>query len=346
MIRRDVLFALLILITISMPGMAQEKDMVPDYSTTPRKDVPVEYTWNVADIFESKDAWTAEKERVFAESERLDEMKDGWTGSAAKMLVFFKWNDEIAIAGRKLQAYASFQSHMDLANSEYRMMLGELQSHFVQLRAKLAFVNSDILALGSEKFEAYLKKKPGLKPYAFNVREVFRTAEHILPTDQQEIVSMSGLFASTASQAAGALRDVDLPNPQVRLSNGDLITLNYPTFARYRANPNRTDRIDVFDTFFENVKKYENTFAILLDGGMKLDVFNARVRKFDDCLQARLDANNIDKKVFFNNIKMAREHLAPLHKYLNLKRELLGLKKLAYYDLYASSVKSVEKTYT
>jgi oligoendopeptidase F len=192
----------------------------------------------------------------------------------------------------------------------------------------------------------YLQKEPGLKPYVFSIERILRTKAHILPADQEKIYSYSGLFSGTPAKAAGILNNVEIPSPGITLSNGKKITLNLANYVRYRSVKNRSDRALVMKTYWKNHKKFENTFAALLDGAMKQHLFNARIHKYSDTLEARLSQNNIDPRVYQKLIRSVRENLGPLHRYLKVKQELLGLDQFKYEDIYASAVKSIEKIYT
>lgn len=324
-------------------GLGQEK--LTDYSNTPRKYVPEEYTWRIEDIYETRDAWEKEKERTFSAIERIDQLAPGWTSSAASMLAFFRLLDEIGIGREKLSAYARHQSNVDLANPEFLKMIGELDNRFIQLGAELSFMQDDILKLGEEKFAAYLEEEPQLQPYAFGVQDILRQKDHILPPDQQKVVSMTGLFSGVPSQASSVLNNLDIPSPSVTPSTGEEVVLNYPTYSRLRSAKNPGDRQLVMDTFWANIKNYENTFAVLVDGAMKNHMFHATIRGFRNTLEARLSDNNIDPGVYHMLIRMTRENLDILHRYLMLKKEMLGLETFNYVDMYASAVKSVDKVY-
>jgi oligoendopeptidase F len=124
------------------------------------------------------------------------------------------------------------------------------------------------------------------------------------------------------------------------------IELNYANFYKYRAAKNPEDRALAVKSFWKNHKKFENTFTVLFDGGMKQHLFNAKARNFGSCLEARLFQDNIDTTVYYQLIKSVKENLNPLHRYIKLKQDLLGLPTFKYEDLYASAVKNVDKLYT
>lgn len=333
-------------VTMFTTVYAQDDSKVPDYTETARKDVPAEDTWDVSDIFANKEAWNAKKAEFIEKTGKIETMAPDWTSSPEKMLALMQLSDELSIMGRQLYAYASLQSDMDMSNAEFTRMKGEMRGLFVQLGTKTAFVNNDIMELGKEKFDEYLKAEPKLKVYAFGVYDTLRMKAHILPTDQQIIASQTGLFSNSASQAAGILNDMEMPAPEVTLSDGTKVALNYINYTRYRGAKNPKDRELVMRTFWNHHAKFENTLAVLLDAGIQKDFFNAKIHKYEDCLEARLYPTNIDTKVYYNLVDSVRKNLGPLHRYLKVKKDLLGLETYRYDDVYASSVKSVDKTYS
>ena len=340
------LFSLLIFLFLVFSLTVFAQDNIPDYSQTPRKDIPEEFTWNTRNLYPTETEWETDKEMVKQQINRIPEMAKDWTSSAAKMMEMYNLITDITIKLGKLYAYASHNGASDLSNTNYQKLKGDIQVIYVDLGTKLAFMNNDIISLGENKFNEYLTSEPGLKDYKFRISNIFREKNHILPEDQQRIVSLTGLFSNAFSKAAKMLNDVEIPNPEVTLSNGKKVTLSYVNYALHRSSKDASDRSLVMRTFWENHKKFENTFAILLDAEMKSQYFSAKTRKFNTCLQARLFGNNIDTMVYLNMVKTVRDNLGSLHKYLVLKKELLGLDTYRYEDLYASAVKSVEKKYT
>lgn len=330
----------------NIPTLGQESKRIPDYSLTERKDVPVEYTWKIEDLFPNDNAWADEKEAVRSQISLIDNMKSDWTSSSSKMLELLDLLNDINIRASRLYSFVAHQQAADLSDTKFQKMEGELQSIFVQYRAKLSFINPDIIKLGESNFNSFLTAEPKLAPYSFMAEDIFRNAAHILPEEQQKIVSLTGLFSGVPSKTAGILNDMELPPPVVTISTGEKVVLNYANYVKYRGSKIRSDRSLVMREFWNDHKKYENTFAALQDGAVKNHLFNSKVRNFDNCLDAKLFDDNIPREVYLNLIKYVKENTAPLHKFLKLKQKLLKLDKYKYEDIYASAVPSVEKAYT
>ena len=339
--------ALFLFLTIgpAASGLAEQKK-IPDYSLTPRKDVPVELTWKVEDIYPSPEAWQKDKEALQGLVAQIDERAKGWTGSSQALFGLLDLSAEINRKFQQLYIYASLQSDAEMSNSLYQAMQGEIQALSADVGVKLAFINEDLLKMDEETLRGYFSKEPRLAPYRFFVEDVLRSRPHIPPAEQQKVISLTGLFANAPQQAAGLLNNVDIPSPEVTLSDGAKVTLTQANFVKYRAAKNPADRELVMRAFWTNHRRYENTLAALFDGGMKQHLFAARTGKFQDCLEARLFGDNIDPAVYHQLIKSVKENLAPLHRFLKLRKELLGLEKYRFGDIYASAVKAVDKVYT
>jgi oligoendopeptidase F len=136
-----------------------------------------------------------------------------------------------------------------------------------------------------------------------------------------------------------------MPRPEVTLSTGERVTLSTANYQKHRAAKDPADRQLVMETYWTSQKRYENTLAILLDAGIKQDLFHARVHHYPTCLDAALYPEAIDPAVYRNLVATVRANLAPLHRLLRLRRKMLGLSELRYGDLYASAVSTVTRTY-
>ncbi|MFA5404000.1 MAG: oligoendopeptidase F [Ignavibacteria bacterium] len=340
---KTILIFVMILLVSTV--FAQDKT-VPNYSTTPRKDIPVEFTWKIEDLYATPDDWKADKDAFAGMVTQIDAKSKGWNESPEKMLDMMEFAESLYLKGERLYAYASNSSNMELSNPVFQMMKGELQSIYVQISSKMSFIREDILKMDDNVMQEYFKKEPKLENFRKDYEDIKRAKDHILPQDNEKIISQTGLFTNTPSQTSSYLRDVDMPAPEITLSDGTKVLLNTANFSKYRGGKNPQDRTLVMNTFFGNYKKYENTLASLLDGAMKQHLFTAKVRKYKDCLNARLFEDNIDENVYYSLIKNMHENLGPLHRFMKLKKELLGLDKMRYEDIYASAVKSIDKIYT
>ncbi|MBK8660965.1 MAG: oligoendopeptidase F [Ignavibacteriales bacterium] len=319
--------------------------VIPDYSSTPRDQVPNEFKWNLSDIYSNYELWNADKAEVNTLLGKIKDQAKSWTSSAKNMLAMFKTSDKLELKLYHLYSYARRQYDMEMSNSTFNQMKGEIQSIYVDASMQLNFMNDDLLKMDEKTLMGYFSEEPNLAPYKFTVEQLLRSKKHMLPLAEEQLLSLTGIYSSNISEAASILNDVDIPAPTVTLTDGSKVELNYANYYKYRTAKSPEDRAIAVRGYWKNHKQYENTLATLFDGGMKMDLFNAKARKFNSCLQARLFQDNIDTTVYYQLIKEVNANLPSLHKYLKLKQKMLGLETLKYEDLWASSVKSVNKVY-
>lgn len=317
----------------------------PDYSRTPRAQVPVEFTWNVNDLFKDEAAWRAEFDAVKQRAETLDALAKVWTTSPAAMADLLERVTEVQKRARRVGAYTSLQGDMDLGDTGFQKLGGEVRSFMVRFGAKLAFLAPDVLKQGREKVEASLQAEPRLAPYRRQLENILRGKDHVLPEPEQRIASLTRLFSETASKSSEMLNNLDLPRAEMTLADGSKVQLDQAAFKRVRAGKNPEDRRKAMEVFFGAVKPFENTFAALMDGNIKQHLFMARIHKHPTCLDAALFGNAIDPEVYRSLIAATRANLDPMHRLLKLRQRLLGLPEFRYGDIYASAVASVDRRY-
>jgi len=136
-----------------------------------------------------------------------------------------------------------------------------------------------------------------------------------------------------------------MPYPTVTLSNGKEVLVDQAGYGRYRASANREDRKKVFEVFFGKFNDFRRTFGTEMDANVKSHLFYTNVRNYDNTLETALDANNIPVKVYYSLIDNVNKNLDSFHRYLNIKRRMMGLDTLYYYDLYAPAVKDIDAEY-
>lgn len=338
---------MMLLTTTTMMAYAQKNGntALPDYSDKNRSEVPTEYTWKLEDIYAKQEDWYADKQKLSALSEQIGPLAKEWTSSPQKMLALLELNTSIGLLSSKLGAYTNHNYNSDMSNSVYQNMSGELKPLSTAISSKFAFFSEDVLALGKQKFDEYCMAEPKLKEYRFMIDKILRKAAHILPKDQQKIVSMTRMFGSVGEDASQMLNDVEIPPADLVLANGDKVALTLSNYLKHRASANMQDRKNAFQTYWSNKGKYNNTFAVLFDGGAKRRWFIAHVYNYKSCLEAKLYDENIPADVYLNLIKYVRENLKPMHDYIQLKKQILKLDTFYFYDLYASAVASVDKIY-
>jgi oligoendopeptidase F len=310
-----------------------------------RDQVEEKYKWNLTDIYPSDEAWYVAKDELVKKIELVDEFKGTLTSSAKRLLEALAFNSDVYKEGARLMIYASMHSDLDTRNMKYLGMRQEFQQVRSAYAARTAFIRPEIMAADWKLIEGYLKEEPGLAPYRKDLTDIFRLKEHTPGEAEGRILALSGMVSSVPSSVFGTFTNAEMPNPEVTLSTGEKAILSSAGYAKYRASANREDRALVFESFFGNLKNFQATLGELLYGGVKRDVYMARARNYNTALEAALSTNKIPVEVYHALIDNVNKNLPALHRYLEIKRRMLGLDTLHYMDLYAPVVKDVDLSY-
>ncbi len=311
-----------------------------------RADIDDKYKWDLTDLYDSDDAWEAKKNELAGEFDKVLEFKGKLASSPAVLLECMEYQSDLSKELIRLYTYAFQKSDLDTRESGPQAMKQELQQLFTEYGAKAAFIEPEILAIDSDKIDEFIKAEKGLKVYEFYLKDLQRKKEHRLSEKEEKILANAGLITGESSTIYSILTNADLPYPEVELSDGVTATLSSAGFAKHRASTNRADRELVFNEFFGALKQFSRTLGATMSANIKSDLFSARSRNYDTCLEAALDANNIPTEVYMSLVENVNKNLDSFHRYLDIKRRMLGVDTLKYIDMYAPTVDGVDLSYT
>lgn len=310
--------------------------------TAERKDVPEKYKWNLADLYPSEEAWTKAKEALAKRIPELAKHK-GRLGKSPKDLLsglqtMFDLDRDLS----RLSVYASALSDEDVRAARPREMKQAAEELITTYAAAISWVRPEIVALDLAKVRKFLAQEPKLAPYRMFLEETLRRKPHTLSAAEERVAAEAGELQRTGNEVHGVLSNADLPYPTIKLSTGESVRLDAAAFTLHRQARVRADRDKVFAGFFGALKTYERTMGATLAAGVKAHLFEKRVRRFGSALEAALFQDNIPPAVYKQLLSDVHRSLPTLHRYLALRKRMLGLDVLRYQDLYVPLVASVD----
>ena len=311
-----------------------------------RNQVPEELTWKLEDIYEDTAAWEADVQKGLALAGELAAYEGQFVRDAETMK---KGMDLYAACMETLYSfstYASMKYDQDTANADNQALTLRAQSAEVQIAEKLSFIEPEILSLSEDRLEEYYRQVPDLLRYRVSIKEVIRTRDHALSTEMERLLASAGEMAAVPYNSFSMLISADLKFPSVTGPEGETITISNGRFVPLMMSPDRALRKEVFEKFYERYREFRNTWAALYDGQVKQQIFNARARKYASTFEAAVDGNNVDPSVCDNLIESTRRGLDKMHRYVSLRKKLLGVDELHMYDVYVPMVADYQKKVT
>lgn len=311
-----------------------------------RSDVPDKYKWNLADIYKSVDDWKTDLENVEAKIKSFADYKGKLGESSQTLLNALNSYFDLAKSFYKAGTYASNLSNEDVRISENQALLQKLSAVGTKFGETASFFEPEILGIPKEKIDAFFKEKPELETYSMYIDNIQRLRPHTLSEQEEKILASFGLIAGNQNTVYSIFADGEKPNPTITLSDGSEVELTPATFTGVRSLDNRNDRQNVFETFFNSYGDFKNTFGANLVGKVKKDWVFAKNRNYNSSLEYSLNGDNLPPTVYTTLIEQVNKSLPTLHRFLDLKKKMLGVDKLHYYDLYTPLVKKVDLKFT
>ncbi len=306
-----------------------------------RNEMSPEFQWNLADIFPDRAAWEAAYQEAQTAVGTLGELRGRLAASKEALREVLDTVYAVQYKVEMVYLYASLRKNGDNGDPESQEMEGRAVRLYMNLSAAIAFLTPEILALDAETFRAWLESDT-LAGYRHILEDIGRNRAHTLDEPREQMLALLSDAAGTASNAFDMLESVDMTFPSIRDENGEEVMLTHGNFGVYRESADVRVRRDSFEQYFGTYKKYINTLAALYSGSVKMDSFHARVRGFESAREAALFSGNIPVSVYDSLVSVIHESLPILHRYLKLRREVLGLDELHMYDLYCPMVKQDE----
>lgn len=311
-----------------------------------RAEIPDKYKWDLTDIYKSDADWRAAKDAIALKLDVVEKFRGTLTASAANLLKCMEFNTELSKEAYKLYTYASLSSDLDTRDMKYTGMKQELEQMFADFGAKAAFVDPEILTADWSVIDGFIKSEPKLEQYRMWLDNLFRTKKHTLSEPEERIMALSGMTGGVASSVYNTFSNAEMPHPEVVLSDGDKVVITSAEYGKYRASANRADREIVFTAFWNNYIKFKASYGEMLYGSVKGDWFNAKARNYGSSLEAALYPGNIPVEVYHALIDNVNKNLPAFHRYLAIKKHMMGVDTLKYLDLYAPVVKNVDLKYS
>ncbi|MFS0782863.1 oligoendopeptidase F [Bacillus sp. 1P06AnD] len=311
-----------------------------------RSDLKIEDTWKLEDIFETDERWEEEYKSVKEELAKAGSFQGTLGESADQLYNALKYQDSVFERLGRVYAYSHMRHDQDTANSFYQAMDGRAKSLYAQAASSVSYIVPEILSIEASKIEDFVKEKPELELYKHALEEINKQRPHVLSANEEALLAQASEALDASSNTFSMLNNADLEFPAIKDEKGEEIQVTHGRYGRLLESEDRRVRKDAFMATYETYGRFLNTFSSTLGGTVKKQNFNADIRHFDSARQAALSANSIPESVYDNLVKTVNENLHLLHRYVDLRKKVLGVDEVHMYDLYTPLVKDIKMKVT
>ncbi|MDU9417281.1 oligoendopeptidase F [Staphylococcus lloydii] len=301
-----------------------------------------EYTWDLTTIFESDEAFEAAFKEVESYLGQEEQFKGHLGDSAETLYQALALEDEAEAKLEKVYVYAHLKQDQDTANDKYTGFEARAHQLIIKFSSSWSFLVPEILQIDEATIKQFISENDNLKRYEFDLQLINENRPHVLSADKEKMLTEAQDALSTPDNVYGMFSNADLEFDDAVDSEGNRHPLTQGTFIKCLESDDRVLRKSAFDNFYKQYGAYNNTLSATLAGEVKKNIFNARTHNYKTAREAALSRNHIPEQVYDNLVKTVHKYLPLLHRYTELRKELLGLDDMKMYDLYTPLVKNVK----
>lgn len=311
-----------------------------------RSEVKEEFTWKITDMYENVSAWEADVQKLQDMATDLSKLEGIVCESAYSLLAALEQNEKLERIADLSMNYAARLSDQDTSDTRHQAMMQKLHSIISDINSMLSFMEPEILELDRDTLERFYAEAPGLEHYRKYIEEIQRLKPHRLTAELEKVVAMTAEMGSIPSRTYSIFTNSDLSFPEMPDENGEAVQISHGCFISLEESSDRRVRKEAFEKLYHTYDQYKNTLASLYSGQVKKQIFNAKLRGYSSTLEAAVDANNISPEVYDNLIQTVNQNLDKMHRYVSLRKKLLGVDELHMYDIYTPMLPDYAKKVT
>ena len=308
-----------------------------------RSEIPEAQKWAIEDLYATDEAWEEELNTIAQDQEFLASFAGSLCASPENLYAYLRRSEELNSKADRLGNYCMRRADEDTRNGTYQAMQGKFMSVVVALGAATSFDTPEIMALSDEALEGFYAACPQLERYRRYLTDLRRRKAHTLSAPEEKLLAAAGEMAQAPDNIYGAFADADIKFPDATDGEGKKHPLSQGTFVQLEESPDRVLRKSAYENLYDTFEGFKNTAAGILNAQNKQLKFFAEARHYENAFVRSLHRTNVPTSVYHNLIEAVHRNLDQMHRYVRLRRKLLGVEQLHFYDVYTPLVSDVDK---
>lgn len=305
-----------------------------------RSEIAQQDKWRIEDIYATDEAWEADYNECIRRAQEKCAYQGRLAESALILYQALKESDEADLLVEHVYVYAFMKYYEDTANAVYQEMSGRAQAAVTKLSEKYAFLTPEILAIDQKKMQEYLNSDT-LALYRHALEDILAKKEHALSEKEERLLAMAGQVTASPNEIFSKFNNADVKFGTILDEDGNEVELTNGRYSVFMESNDRSVRENAFKALYRQYGNYKNTLAATYYANVKQACFYAKARKYDSTLQMYLSGSFIPEKVYHNLIETVHKNLDKMHAYVSLRKQVLGVDELHFYDIYAPMVSDI-----
>ena len=308
-----------------------------------RDEIPQEDKWAIEDLYPTDEAWEAELATLAEDGKQLAAFAGTLGASGEALCGYLTAMEAMNEKAGKLANYCMRKADEDTRNATYQAMTGKFMSVYVAAATASSFDTPEIMAISDETLAGFYAEYPALERYRRYLTDLRRMKEHTLSAAEEKLLTAAAEMADAPSSIYSTFGNADLTYPDAVDAQGAKHPLTNGTFVQLEESPDRALRQSAYENLYDTLSSFKNTAAGLLNAQNKQLKFFADARHYENAFEAALFRTNVPTSVYRNLIEAVHQNVDKMHRYVRLRKKLLGVDELHFYDIYTPLLSDVDK---
>lgn len=306
-----------------------------------REQQKTEDTWNMQDLYATEELFQEDAEKLSCMMEEFSSMKGSLGKGEPELLKTLQLYEQMNEVFESLYVYAFQKYHEDTTNPKYQQMSGEMQIIASNLSQAVSWMEPELLSLPENAFE-----REKLAKYKRFILQIVRQKAHVLDDEKEALLARAGELGQSPSNIFSMFNNADIRFPEVEDTEGTKRVLTVGNYISFMQSKDRVLRRNAFEALYSVYGQFINTLAATFYANLKQADFFAKEHRYQNAMECSLDTGNIPVAVYKNLVQAVNDRLPLMHRYVRLRKKLLGLEELHMYDVYAPMVEVPDQTYS
>lgn len=308
-----------------------------------REEIPLKDRWATEDMYPSDEAWEQELATLQEDQKTLGAFAGTLGEGGEKLFAYLSNMERVNSKLRLLANYCMRKADEDTRNPVYQAMRGKFMAASVALQTANSFMTPEVMDIPEQTLNRFFDECPELERYRRFLNNLRRRKAHTLSAAEEKLLASAEEMADAPNTVYGAFADADITFPDAVDAEGERHPLSQGTFVSLEESPDRELRKSAYENLYHTLDGFRNTAAAILNAQNKQLKFFAEARKYDSAFEASLDASQVPTSVYLNLIEAVHRNLDKMHRYIRLRKKLLGVEELHFYDIYTPLLSDVDK---
>lgn len=296
------------------------------------------YNWNLKDIFVDHEDFDNCKTNLNELLNNIAKYQGKLSESSKNLQECYALYEKALEAFEKIYAYGMLTYHLDMSNQDSIKLYKEVENIGTNFSQTVSFMVPEITKMNEETLRRFMKENSDLCRYQRVLEDILEKKKHVLSEKEESLLSQFGEVFSASENTFEVLTNAEFKFGNLIDENGKEVEMTDGTYTKFLRSKEEKVRKQAFDLMYDQYSKFMNTITELYLARVKEYTIVSKLRNYQSSLEAAVVHDDASIQVYEKLIESVHKNLGVNHKFMSLKKKMLGVDEMHLYDIYQNPI--------